>query len=288
MEQPKSKFACPGCGKHFVWKPELARRKARCTGCGRVVVVPAAPQGQPAPGVPDDGPAAVASVNDVVLDHCPSCGQPLPAHAVLCVQCGFNLQTGQHLGTTVDKPAATKAAPAVLPQAPARAAKAVAKRPAAAAADTQQRRAEMKRILLPLAIALGAIVVLVGAGLAVRMLGSSKSKTPLTGDALLAQRVQEGGREVIAWLEKAERHMLMGMTRETALARMKGLYEMGATKIYAFGENFSAVVIVELPQDAAARKRIFDWHYAWHKQMFPNDQPPADTGQKMLEIKMGM
>lgn len=63
----------------------------------------------------DSAPAAASSVSadrqrDATLDEmavtdehqCPSCQADLPADAVLCVQCGFNLKTGQRLNVQTD------------------------------------------------------------------------------------------------------------------------------------------------------------------------------------------
>jgi hypothetical protein len=35
-------------------------------------------------------------------DKCPSCGAPLSADAVLCVDCGFDRRTGIHIATAID------------------------------------------------------------------------------------------------------------------------------------------------------------------------------------------
>jgi hypothetical protein len=46
---------------------------------------------------------------------CPHCSSPLPANAVLCVQCGFHLPSGTILATQFDRPAETPPAPIVDP-----------------------------------------------------------------------------------------------------------------------------------------------------------------------------
>ncbi|PHR95220.1 MAG: hypothetical protein COA78_30660 [Blastopirellula sp.] len=42
-------------------------------------------------------------------EQCPSCGVDVGLGAVLCVKCGFHLQTGQHLATVVDSEKSTEA-----------------------------------------------------------------------------------------------------------------------------------------------------------------------------------
>jgi DNA-directed RNA polymerase subunit RPC12/RpoP len=142
------KFSCAACGKEYRWKPELAGRKAKCA-CGAAIVVPAerpaagpAPAPLKPPAAPPVAPPAARAVPapDAALPPpappptpapevkpspgaaCPSCGAPLAANAVLCVNCGYNLKTGKTLSAVVverdeedepgDAPPA-KAAPAV-------------------------------------------------------------------------------------------------------------------------------------------------------------------------------
>lgn len=73
------KFSCPGCGQHITCDESLGGNEVQCPGCKAVMVVPG---GAPAP-------AAAA---------CPGCAAPLAEGAVICTQCGLNLQTGQKLG----------------------------------------------------------------------------------------------------------------------------------------------------------------------------------------------
>jgi hypothetical protein len=63
-------------------------RKVRCSRCGKDFEPPAA-----APAA-DAGAIALAPESEI---PCPSCGATLPPKAVLCVNCGFNLRTGQKL-----------------------------------------------------------------------------------------------------------------------------------------------------------------------------------------------
>lgn len=124
MAADDPKFSCTACGKEYRWKPELAGRKAKC-GCGAALVVPAGPPGggDPAPAAKPaaSAPAALPSVasatpapnakpidakptDDAAVGRgsCPSCGAALAAGAVLCVNCGYNLKTGQTLSVVVE------------------------------------------------------------------------------------------------------------------------------------------------------------------------------------------
>src|SRR5688500_1043431 len=130
MSSNSPKFTCASCGKEFRWKPEIAGRKAKCK-CGQTLTVPAAP---PAPKVAEpppepnpldwpDEPAADYGAADYAAappapapsgPACPSCGAGLPANAVLCVNCGYNLKTRKKVGGVAPAAAATAslAAPA--------------------------------------------------------------------------------------------------------------------------------------------------------------------------------
>jgi hypothetical protein len=90
----------------------MAGRSAKC-GCGAKLVVPSEP---PAAGTssgstadssipvkPAAVPAAPATSAPAPAssDACPSCNAPLASGAVLCVNCGYNLKTGQKLAAVV-------------------------------------------------------------------------------------------------------------------------------------------------------------------------------------------
>src|SRR5882724_1756324 len=86
-------FACESCGKSYRWRPDFAGKKLKC-GCGNVM--------QPT------SPPTVADVPEAPLQEaprranaCPECSSPITPGAALCVNCGFNLQTGAKVQTQV-------------------------------------------------------------------------------------------------------------------------------------------------------------------------------------------
>jgi hypothetical protein len=122
MPSNSPKFTCASCGKEYRWKPEIAGRKARCK-CGQTLTVPTAPRAprvvEPPPQAspldwPDEPAADYAAPPPVPAPSgpaCPACGAALPAGAVLCVNCGYNLKTGKKVGGVAP---AAPAAPASL------------------------------------------------------------------------------------------------------------------------------------------------------------------------------
>jgi hypothetical protein len=93
-------FACR-CGKKHRAAEEHAGKHAKCDQCGQVVAIPA-----PKMAAQAASPAALTSrlstpktiaSAPVQSDgrRCPSCRSPLSPVAVLCINCGYNLNTGK-------------------------------------------------------------------------------------------------------------------------------------------------------------------------------------------------
>lgn len=106
---------CPECGREMKVRAELEGKKIRCKDCEAVFPVKAppppkkpAPAKKPPAGPPkrteDEGeygnpnPYGVTTVD--LTPRCPHCATELDEDAVLCVNCGFNVLTREHLKTT--------------------------------------------------------------------------------------------------------------------------------------------------------------------------------------------
>lgn len=110
------KVSC-SCGQSFNAKDELAGKRVRCPKCKNPLQIPAA-AAPPAADLDDFQLAPAAEVpkynplEDILQDEgvkaaatgpvCPSCSEPINPSAVLCVQCGFNLQTGEKITANFD------------------------------------------------------------------------------------------------------------------------------------------------------------------------------------------
>jgi hypothetical protein len=98
------------CGQSFAAKDELAGKVVKCPKCANPLKVPAA--GQKATAVAAATPVTggladlldevglKAQHDDYKGRHCPSCNAPLAQNALLCVECGFNLETGRFVRGT--------------------------------------------------------------------------------------------------------------------------------------------------------------------------------------------
>ncbi len=96
------------CGQQFAAKDELAGKVVKCPKCQESLKIgasPAKPTGT-GPTAQAAAPSAVAKLLDEVgfhvhekedegVQHCPACDQKISDHAVLCVFCGYHLETGK-------------------------------------------------------------------------------------------------------------------------------------------------------------------------------------------------
>ena len=73
--------SCPACRVKLKLKPEHAGKNIRCPKCETVFQVP---------------------FSESSGSSCSKCGAVLAEDAVICVQCGYNLKTGQQLQTTME------------------------------------------------------------------------------------------------------------------------------------------------------------------------------------------
>jgi hypothetical protein len=78
------------CGKRFKVADDQAGRKARCPVCQEVVHVPGK-------AAREDGYGIEAA------RKCPSCKREWPEDAVVCIECGYNFETGKRMKTTYDQ-----------------------------------------------------------------------------------------------------------------------------------------------------------------------------------------
>ena len=110
--KPKAlKVAC-ACGKTLLVKTELAGKAVTCPSCGNAVRIgtpkkKAAPK--PAAAVPPAGGGIDDLLDEVDLSvsatghRCPECRHELEPDDVICVKCGYNLETGKKLQTRTSR-----------------------------------------------------------------------------------------------------------------------------------------------------------------------------------------
>ena len=113
---PPIKATCT-CGKSFSAKSSLAGKTVKCPSCGQALKIPAAtsktvreqpPATAAAPGIADllDDVGVTASKTGA---RCPECGADMAPEAILCIACGFHVESGKRLQTKrVGKPPKTE------------------------------------------------------------------------------------------------------------------------------------------------------------------------------------
>jgi DNA-directed RNA polymerase subunit RPC12/RpoP len=109
-------IACPECDKQLNIRAELEGKKVRCKDCGHTFIVKAPPVKKPpapkktAPPPPKQGKEAAEDEYDnpnpygvtaMELGHrCPHCAEEFESEdAIICVNCGYNIETREHLKT---------------------------------------------------------------------------------------------------------------------------------------------------------------------------------------------
>lgn len=99
------------CGQSFKAKDELAGKRARCPKCSQPLLIPMADTDELTLAAPIDVPK-YNPLDDILSEEgvrhapqgpvCPNCTEPISPHAIICVQCGFNLQTGEKVVANLD------------------------------------------------------------------------------------------------------------------------------------------------------------------------------------------
>jgi hypothetical protein len=110
------KAHCGNCGSSFQAKDALAGKRVKCPKCASPIVVGQATVAGSSPPRPASaakgGAGAVYNPMLDLLDEvqvksavrgpmCPNCSGELKRGAVICVMCGYNVETGQQIRTTV-------------------------------------------------------------------------------------------------------------------------------------------------------------------------------------------
>lgn len=121
------------CGGRFRVPATARGKRIKCPKCANPLAIPAAAPAAPPPPPQDLGlldalaghEAASSAAAPAMSAACPNCTAPVQPSAVLCVGCGYNLQTGQLMGAV---------APAALPYGTPQTTKSVGKASSGAAA----------------------------------------------------------------------------------------------------------------------------------------------------------
>ena len=106
-------IACK-CGQKFAAKDSLAGKTVKCPKCGQPLKIPKSGPDSAEAAVKESAPGLNSSnpLHDLLDEvgvtasatgrRCSECGADLTPEAIICIQCGFNTETGKQLKTKRD------------------------------------------------------------------------------------------------------------------------------------------------------------------------------------------
>jgi hypothetical protein len=111
--------------------------------------------------------------------------------------------------------------------------------------------------------------------------------------ALSFLRPDRNPREALSWLKAAPRRRTLGELANTAVSvrLINQLYRAGAAKVWAVeidsypdGTENTGRLVIELPQDPAARKRVLAW--VSHQSLSKGFNPGQDEGESFAYVRL--
>jgi hypothetical protein len=149
---------------------------------------------------------------------------------------------------------------------------------------------EEKSGLLRMVLLVGVLGLLIaGAIVGIKKFGGShRPAGPQLGeDADIEEKIQdEYNKDVHAWFQEDHTRILGPWSESQALGQADRWQQQGAKRVLAFGARLSMLVVIELPDDPAQRKQLFDWQADWHGRHMQKIW--TDVGQKYLMIRLGI
>jgi hypothetical protein len=300
MSTALPQLMCKVCGKVLPAQAVMSARKghaAKCE-CGAAVRLSAVPMKQSVAnqavgprgggGSPAQATRAPSKAKPMVVAgleedsyRCPSCNAAMAPGTVLCVGCGFNLNTGQHLAASRGKTAAAKPSPGAKRAASAFGVPA----PHRMATVTEDRTGQINQVL----IAVAGMLLLLGAVMGGRLAWNhfNRPTNYLGDDGKVAELMDDsGGTEIHAWFAQDPSRLAGGYSATQATALADSLQHMGARQVLAFGSRMTRVLAIELPDNPEQRKALFARENEYELQHF--EKPSKDVGQHYLLMNLGL
>jgi hypothetical protein len=276
----EDRIVCSQCGRSGPMKPALAGKKLRCK-CGNLIMVP-------------EFPAEEAQSEDL-QDLEPLRPEPVQegqaAHSGVDEGDEYDIRDAAPADNReVERPAdvvayqsARRAAP---PEPPASAFPHFA-RPKTYGSDSSAEQSSLIRYAIILAV----LAVLIGGSIAgMKFLGGhgGGSSAPMPGEDadIVAKMNDEYCKEIHAWFQEDNTRIMGPWSQSQALSQADKWSQMGAKQVLALGSRMSLVAVIELPDEAAKRKQLFDWQAQWHAEHM--QRVWTDVGQKYLMIRLGV
>jgi hypothetical protein len=242
------------------------------------------------PAIPD-----IPAVDESSAYRCPACQAELGAGSAICINCGYNLKTGEYVNTQIDTGGDGEVAES--PVAKKKKKKAAAaggvsagnwpthgkSKRESAEVSSVEKAGSMKQIIIIAVMA----VALVGVVFAAKplfkregrgMFGSKAEDGPAlpAADAEAMRMLEEDdpieAKEFITAHEA--RQLGTQWTRSKSLGMIEKWYGLGAVKVWAFNGLISKDVVIEMPMDDEAKRAAL---LGWASDYFD------DSGQRRLK-----
>ena len=254
------RIVCASCGRSGPYRPELAGKRLKCK-CGGIIQVPA----HSPPDHPSDEPLRPQPI------------APAPSEPAHDPDAGYDIRTeAESDNRPVQRPPnvlayGTGAAPA--PE-PAPSAYPTYPRPKTYASNSAAEQSHLIRMVILIAVI---TVVIGGSIVGIRMLKGPASSAPQLGeDADIEAKISdEYHKDVHAWFQEDPSRIMGPWSQSQAISQADRWHQQGAKQVLAFGSRISLVAVIELPDDPAQRKPIFDWQAQWHKEHLARSGPTS-------------
>jgi hypothetical protein len=265
------RITCEVCGRSGPYRPELAGKRIKCK-CGNIMLVadpPAEEPLRPEPLPPDPSADQAADELSELYDLREDPNPAKPPRVFVAPdpsRLGYESRISPPPPPPAANPYPTYSKPKT--------------------ADPQSEKSGLMRMLIVIGV-LGAVIA--GAIVGIKMMGGPhRPAGPQLGeDADIEQKIQdEYNKEIHAWFTEDPSRIMGPWSQSQALGQADRWQQMGAKRILAFGSRLSMVAVIELPDDPAKRKQLFDWQADWHGQHF--EKVWKDVGQKYLMIRLGI
>ena len=295
-------FSCDACGKQYPWKQELAGKKAKCK-CGAVLNIPAQPQAARAAARTPVAVAAAAPVEESAAYRCPACKADLNPGTAVCINCGYDLRTGEYVSTQVDTGddgGEAEAAPKKKkkkkvaggtgkPSATGWVGVSKSNREKAADAEADKSRT-VKQVTIVLVLVVVVVGAIFGGKFAFSKLGKKNSEVKMPGQDAEALRLLDENQpmEAKAFIDSHNSRMSgTQWTQAKAKLKIQQWYDMGAVKVSVPSDGLIArKVIIELPQEKDKREALINWQRV-NEDESGHITTIKDEGQKYVIFNIG-
>jgi len=268
-----TRIVCPSCKRSGPYRPELAGKRLKCK-CGGTIEVPAASTAE------DDEPLHIEPVR-------PAAAASMPAEQPENPDDGYDIREDDIPKRPVERPAdvvSYRTATSEAPEEPAPQTYPTFARPKTYGRNVEAEQSQLVKLVILLVVIVG---IIAGSIFGIKMLKGSGPTGPQLGEDqdIEAKLSDEYHKEIHAWFQEDSSRIMGPWTQSQALSQADRWQQDGAKQVIAFGSRMSMVAVIELPDDPAKRKALFDWQAQWHRDHF--QKVWGDVGQKYLMIRVG-